>query len=293
MTEARLIWDAKAPLGEGPLWSARDNAVYWTDIKGHKLRRYHLADGGTNQWQMPEDICWVIERRHKPGFIAGFRTSVAELTLDPLIITPRFAPESNFPNNRLNDAKADGQGRIWFGSMNEITGSERADSGNLYRLDPDFGVHCVDTGYFCANGPTLSRDGRVIYHTDSAKRRIYCFDVAADGSLSNKRAFAEFSEADGYPDGMTTDVEGCLWVAHWEGWGITRFRPNGSRDRFISLPVSQVTSCCFAGPKLDRLFVTSARIGLLPQQLDKEPLAGGLFEVTPGVAGLPTEPFAG
>src|SRR5271167_2794228 len=177
--------------------------------------------------------------------------------------------------------------------MNESTGSERADRGNFYRLDPNFRVHCVDTGYLCANGPTLSRDGRVIYHTDSAKRRIYCFEIAAEGSLANKRVFAEFSEADRYPDGMTTDAEGCLWVAHWEGWGITRFRPNGSRDRLIDLPVSQVTSCCFAGPKLDRLFVTSARIGLSPQQLDKERLVGGFFEVTPGIAGLPTEQFAG
>jgi xylono-1,5-lactonase len=174
-----------------------------------------------------------------------------------------------------------------------MTGSECAHSGNFYRLDPDFTVRCVDTGYLCANGPTLGRDGRVIYHTDSTKSRIYRFDIPADGNFSNKRVFAEFSEADGYPDGITTDAEGCLWVAHWEGWGITRFRPDGSRDRFITLPVSQVTSCCFAGPKLDHLFVTSARIGLSPHQLDEEPLAGGFFEVTPSVAGLPTEQFAG
>ena len=268
------------------------HAVYWTDIKGDKLPRYRLADGAADEWQMPEDIGWVIERRHKPGFIAGFRRGVAELSLDPLTITPRLAPESSLPNNRLKDAKADSQdGSGWFDD--ELNRFRARDRGNFYRLDPNFRVHCVDTGYLCANGPTLSRDGRVIYHTDSAKRRITAWEFAADGSLANKRVFAEFSEADGYPDGMTTDAEGRLWVAHWEGWGITRFRPNGSRDRFIDLPVSQVTSCCFAGPKLDRLFITSARIGLSPQQLDKERSAGGFLEVTPGIAVLPTEQFAG
>ncbi len=290
MRDAKLIWDAKAPLGEGPLWSARDNAVYWTDIKGHKLRRYRLGDGGTDQWDVPEDFGWVVERRSRPGFIAGFRSGVAELSLDPLKITPRLAPEADLPGNRLNDAKADAQGRIWFGSMDD---SERAHSGNFYRLDPDFSLHRVDQGYICANGPTLGRDGKTIYHTDSSERRIYRFDIAADGSLVNKQVFIEFAVADGYPDGMTTDAEGCLWVAQWQGWGITRFRPDGSRDRFIPLPVSQVTSCCFAGPGLDRMFVTSARIGLTPQQLETEPLAGGFFEVTPGVVGLPTEQFGG
>lgn len=290
MAEAKLIWDAKAPLGEGPLWSARDNAVYWTDIKGHKLRRYRLADGGTDQWDMPEDIGWAIERRSKPGFVVGLRSGVAELSLDPLRITHRLAPEPDLPGNRLNDAKADSRGRIWFGSMDD---SERAHSGNFYRLEPDFTAHRVDSGYICANGPTLARDGKVIYHTDSSERRIYKFDIAADGSLANKRVFVEFTEADGYPDGMTTDAEDHLWVAQWQGWGITRFRPDGSRERFVPLPVSQVTSCCFAGPKLDRLFVTSARIGLSPQQLEKEPQAGGFFEVNTGLTGLPTEQFAG
>ena len=205
-------------------------------------------------------------------------------------MTERFKPEPKLLANRLNDAKVDPAGRVWFGSMDD---GEKDASGAFYRLDADFTHHKVDSGYICANGPTFSPDGKRVYHTDSLRNEIYQFDVAADGSLANKHIFASFEAKDGSPDGMTTDAEGFLWVALWGGWGIQRFSPDGKRDRFIKLPVSQVTSCCFAGDNLDRMFVTSAKIGLTAEQLKKEPLAGGFFEVDPGVTGLPTAAFAG
>jgi sugar lactone lactonase YvrE len=289
MSDARLVSDAKAENGEGPLWSRRDQAVYWVDIKGSLLHRYGL-DGDEQRWAMPDYICWVRERHDKPGLVIGLRKSIAELTLSPFRIVERAAVEPHEADNRLNDARADAKGRIWFGSMDN---GERRASGALYRLDPDFTYHEIDRGYVCANGPTFSPDGRRLYHTDSAARAIYQFDVGDDGSLTNKRLFASFTKAEGTPDGMTTDSEGCLWVCLWQGWGIIRLKPDGSKDRIISLPVSQVTSCTFAGDKLDRLFVTSARIGLSEAQLQKEPHAGGLFELDPGVSGLPTHQFAG
>lgn len=290
MSQPKLLLDAKADLGEGPLWSARDQALYWTDIKVRKLNRYRLADGATRSWDMPDSIGWAIERRDKPGFIIGLAHAVVEATLEPFKLTRRCALETDLPGNRLNDAKVDPKGRIWFGTMDN---AEKQHSGAFYRLDPDFSVHQVDRGYICANGPTFSPDGTIVYHTDSNLREIYRFDVQPDGSLANKRVFARFGEDEGFPDGMTTDREGCLWVAHWGGWRITRFRPDGTRDRAVPMPVSQVTSCTFGGDRLDRMFITSARIGLSDAQLAKEPLAGGLFEIDPGVTGLPTQQFAG
>jgi len=290
MSEPRLLLDAKANLGEGPLWSARDRAIYWTDIKVKRLNRYRLADGATQSWNMPDTIGWAVERRGKPGFIVGLAHAVAEVTLDPFAVTKRCTLETDKLANRLNDAKVDPKGCVWFGTVHD---PEQEASGAFYRLDPDFSVHTVDTSYIVANGPTFSPDGTIVYHADSTRREIYRFDVQSDGSLSGKRVFARFTEEDGYPDGMTTDREGWLWVAHWGGWRITRFRPDGTRDRVIPMPVSQVTSCTFGGDRLDRMFVTSARIGLSDAQLAKEPLAGGLFEVDPGVTGLPTGQFAG
>jgi D-xylonolactonase len=279
----KLAWDLGCTLGEGPIWSARDNAVYFVDIKGPAVHRLGLTDGARTSWAMPEMIGWLAERRE--GFIAGFQSGFAELSLDPLVIRPIGDPEPDLPGNRLNDGKVDPAGRLWAGTMDN---AEQAASGSLYRLDPDRSWRRMDQGYRVTNGPAFSPDGRTLYHSDSALRCVYRFDLAPDGGLGEREVFIRFGEADGYPDGMTTDAEGGLWIAHWGGSRVSRFTPDGRLDRAIPVPVSQPTSCVFAGPDLDRLFVTSAAIGLTD-----EPLAGGLFELDTGVRGLPTGAFAG
>lgn len=292
MTETfpRCVWPAGALLGEGPMWSARDKAVYWVDLKGQILHRLSLADESKKSSPMPERICWVVERSDQPGFVAGFKSGFAFLTLDPVRITPIGNPDAGLPGNRLNDAKADRLGRIWAGSMDD---EEVATSGSLFRLTADLRWQTLDSGYRITNGPAFSVDGSRMYHTDSPLQRIYVFDVSDEGEISNKRLFLQFEAGHGYPDGMTTDAEDHLWVAHWGGSRVSRFRPDGSFDRAIYLPASQITSCAFAGEKLDRLFVTSAAIGLGKEQRAAEPLAGSLFEVEPGCTGLPTRQFRG
>lgn len=285
LSDAICVWDAGAVLGEGPLWSAREGAVYWVDIKGQALMQLSLADGVQTIWPMPEPMGWLAERADKPGFIAGFKSGFAELSLDPLKIRPIGDPEPGLPGNRLNDAKVDPHGRIWAGSMDN---AEVAVSGALHRLDPDLTWRTLDHGYAVANGPTFSPAGDVLYHTDSAQRTVYRFNLTPEGVLSDKQIFIQFDPDWGYPDGMTTDAEGGLWICHWDGGRVSRFGPDGRFDRAIALPVSRVTSCAFAGPDLDRMFVTTASIGK-----EDEPMAGGLFEVDPGVRGLPTGLFRG
>ena len=272
-------------LGEGPLWSARENALFWVDILARQVHRLSLADDTVASWTMPETIGWLIEREHAAGFIAGFQSGFAELTLDPLHIVPLVDPEPDRPWNRLNDAKADRYGRIWAGSM-PVSADEP--SGALYRFEPDRSVVCVDTGYTIANGPALSPDGSRLYHTDSARGLIFQFRVAPDGELSARRAFIEFEPSWGKPDGMTFDRDGGLWVAHYGGGRVSRFHADGTLDRSIALPASQITSCTFAGPALDRMFVTSAADGA-----EHEAHAGALFEVDAGVRGWPPHRFAG
>jgi sugar lactone lactonase YvrE len=273
-------------LGEGPLWSARENALYWVDIKAPRVNRLSLVDGAVRTWAMPEAIGWLIERRDAQGFIAGFKSGFARLTLDPLAIDLFGDPEPHLPQTRLNDAKADGLGRIWAGSMDERPDAQPI--GALRRLDPDFTWREADTGYRIANGPTFSPDQRTLYHADSAQRVVYRYDVDDEGGLVNRRLFVTFAEDWGYPDGMTTDAEGGVWIAAWDGARINRFTPDGRLDRSIALPASQITSCAFAGPDLDRLFVTSAVMGR-----EDQPLAGALFEVDAGVRGLPPGQFGG
>ena len=271
-------------LGEGPLWSERDDAVYWVDIIGRKLLRLSLADDQVVCWDMPGPIGWVIERRSKPGFIAGFASGFAELELDPLNIRPIGDPEPDLPGNRMNDAKADPNGRIWAGTM----AANCTDvSGSFYRLDPDFSWARVEGPYGIANGPAISPDGRTLYHTDTALSQIYRFELRDDGTLGPRQVHIRFEREWGTPDGMTLDADGGLWVAHWGGSRVSRFTPEGKLERSIALPASQITSCTFAGENLDRMFVTSAADGV------DEPDAGKLFEVDPGCRGLPTLMFGG
>lgn len=279
------VWPARAMLGEGPVHDARDDALYFVDIKGKRLHRFGLTDGAQNVWDMPEPIGWAAPRATRPGFIAGFKSGFAELTLDPFSITPIGAPEADRVSNRLNDAKVDSHGRLWAGSMDD---EEKRVSGALYRLDPSLRWARMDDGYHVANGPTFSPDATMLYHTDSARREVYRFDLSPDGQLSNRRVFVRFQDDWGYPDGMTTDCDGGIWIAHWDGARVSRFTPDGELDRSIPLPVSRPTSCAFAGAKRDRLFITSAAIGR-----EDEALAGGLFEIDAGIHGAPSYAFAG
>ncbi len=276
--------DLRDKLGEGTLWSARDNAVYWTDIIAPALNRLSLADGSIDRWTMPEPIGWVAERQ-AGGFITGLQSGFARLTLDPLAIEPFGDPEQHLPGNRMNDGKADAEGRIWCGTMDM---AEQEDSGAFYRLDPDGRWIQMDSGYRVPNGPAFSPCGNWLYHTDSARQTVFRFARTEGGGLSHREVFIQFGDADGYPDGMTVDADGHLWIAHWGGSRVSRFTPEGKLDRAIPLPAQQVTNICFAGAGLNRMFVSSAAVGLPDNEYD-----GGLFEVDAGVKGLPTPLFAG
>jgi sugar lactone lactonase YvrE len=274
---------ARDQLGEGPLWSPRENALYWTDILAHRLNRLSFEDDTIQVWQFDTYLGWAIERE-AGGLVAGLGRDI--VLLDAANATSRViaAPEPERKGNRLNDAKADAQGRIWAGSM--PVGGDRPD-GAFYRLDVDGSVTQVDHGYQIANGPAIAPDGRFLLHTDTRQRTIFRFEIGGDGSLGPRVPFIRFEPDWGWPDGMTFDADGHLWVACWGAGCVARFTPEGARERAIALPASQITSCTFAGAGLDRMFVTSAAVGV------DEAEGGALFEVDPGCRGLPTQLYRG
>lgn len=275
-----------AILGEGPLWSKRDQCVYWVDILSHNLHAYYL-NGESKTWHFPEPIGWVIERE-KGDFIAGLMSGFAEVTLDPLTIKHIATPYPHEPENRLNDAKADDRGRIWAGSMHKPITKV---SGAFYRLNTDLSWQEVDGPYKIANGPTFSADHARVYHTDTGKSEIYVFDII-DGELANKTLWLTFPQDWGGPDGMTTDAQGGIWIAHWGPGRVTRFNPDATVDFSIDLPAKQITSLCFAGDSLDRVFVTSAA-----ENLPEDREGGTLFEIPApllrGHTGLEPQKFGG
>lgn len=279
-----------AILGEGPLWSERDNTLFWVDIRGKKLHALAFSDNSLKSWPMPDLIDWIVLRQ-SGGFLVAILRTVHALTLEPFTLTPLFDIEADKTDNRLNDAKVDPHGRLWTGTMHMPFNQKAA---ALYRIDADMSVHQVDAPYLCTNGPGFSADGRRMYHNETADRITYQFDVAADGALSNKRVFTTFGDGDGSPDGITVDAQGGIWIAHYNGARVTRFKPDGTRDFAIAIPAKQTTSMTFAGPNLDRMFVTTAA---QPPVGADDPQAGTLFEVPKaalrGHTGLPTRMFAG
>jgi xylono-1,5-lactonase len=288
--KADLVWDAKCTLGEGCVWHG--GSVYFVDIKAPAVHAFTPATGERRSWPMPEMTGWLVPRR-RGGWIAGFRCGVAfvELGDAPRIEWLHRLHEAGSPM-RLNDGKLDPHGHLWFGTMNNA--DESQPQGCLYRLNPSYLLARMDEGYCVTNGPTFSADGRTLYHTDSARRTIYAFDLSADGAIANKREWLRFRDDEGYPDGMTTDADGCLWIAHWGAGRVTRRDPvTGAEIARIDLAAPHTTNLCFGGSALTDLYVTTARIGLTESALAAAPLSGALFVVPDAGRGLPVRPFDG
>jgi sugar lactone lactonase YvrE len=284
----QCVADVHAVLGEGPVWVAREAALYWLDIKGRKI--FRLGDDGSfAQWPTPMRVGSLAPRRNG-AFIAGTDEGIA--VVDPA--ADRFAivanPEEALPGNRFNDGKVDRRGRFWAGTMDD---SERDSTGTLYCVGPEFAWSVVDKDYKVTNGPAFSPAGDVMYHNDSARQVTYAFDLDAEGHASNRRTFLQFGPGDGYPDGMTVDAEGGLWIAFWDGWCVRRYSPDAQWIETVRMPVQRPTSCAFGGRDLDRLYITSASIDLDQNALKMQPNAGGLFMLTPGVRGLADVPYDG
>lgn len=282
------VADVAALLGEGPLWVASEQALYWVDIKGRAIFRL-TNDGALQRWDTPVRV-GSLSRRQGGGFIAGTDHGLFAVDLDSGRFERLLDPEPDRPGNRFNDAKVDRSGRLWAGTMDD---GEAQASGALYRFDALDRWARVDDDYRVTNGPAFSPDGAILYHNDSARQVTYAFDLDHRGEVSNRRVLARYSDGDGYPDGMTVDRDGHLWVAFWDGWCVRRLSPAGEVVETVPLPVARPTSCAFGGPGLGRLFVTSASIGLSAEERAAQPQAGGLFAMKAPVVGIAELPFAG
>ena len=192
---------------------------------------------------------------------------------------------------RMNDGKVDPSGRFWAGSM---ATDEHAGAGTLYRLDPDRSVTPMLDGLTISNGLDWSDDRRTMYYIDTGTGRVdrFAYDDV-EGAISDRQPLVTIAAADGFPDGMTLDAEGFLWVALFDGWGVNRYAPDGRLDRRIELPAQQVTSVTFGGPDYAELYITTGQEGFPPGGRPDQPHAGGVFRCDPGVRGRPANRFLG
>lgn len=280
---------AGCELAEGPVWDARTQRLCFVDIEAPALFRFDPETEALERWALPAKIgCFALDAMG--GAVLALANGFARFDFATGEVAPIANPLAGRADHRLNDGGADPAGRFWAGSMHV---SARQPSGAVFCLERDATVRKVYDGFRVPNGFVWNADGTRLYFNDSPRAMFVAAFDAASGHAGPPFVFADAGAAPGFPDGMAMDEEGCLWSCRWDGHGIARFTPAGKLDRFVSFPVSRVTSCAFGGPRLDRLYVTTARKNLDAAALARETLAGAIFVLEPGVRGLPARRWSG
>jgi len=293
MNQVEHVLTMQNKLGEGPVWSAEEQALYWVDIENNSFFRYFPTTSKYESFDVGVPI-GVLALRAAGGLVMATKNGFA--FWDPKTQALQFLanPEADKPHTRFNDGAVDSQGRFWAGTMCGLPEICSAPEGSLYRLNPDGSVSIMETGIFIANGIDWSPDNKIMYFTDSTRHVIYAYDFdPAKGVIANRRPFISTPDEIGVPDGLTVDSEGCIWSARWGGWKITRYDPTGKVEREIQLPVQCPTSCAFSGANLDELYITSAWNELSVEQKKNQPYAGDLFRVKTDTKGRVSPKFAG
>ncbi|MFK4068180.1 SMP-30/gluconolactonase/LRE family protein [Streptomyces sp. NPDC029674] len=273
---------AEASLGEGPTWDAATGRLIWVDILGSRIHTYAPGDGRRTVMATEQHV-GAAKPRAGGGLVVNLRDGIG-------LYGPGGAPFSwllrdPVPGRRGNDAAVAPDGALWAGTMRY---DEAPGGGSLTRVGPDGTATELLGDVAVSNGTGWSPDGRLVYYVDSPTRRIDVLDHDGQQAL-NRRPFAHIEEGAGFPDGLTVDADGCVWVALWDGGAVRRYTPDGRLDRTVELPVRRPTACAFGGPDLRDLYITTARTGL-----DRpHPLSGSVLVVPDAGRGLPGVPFAG
>ncbi len=292
-----LVIDAKAELGEGPFWDEEKNKLLWIDGYAGRIYIYNQQTGSNRYIDVGQYI-GCINLRQKKGAVLALQHGLYFLDLESSALSKITDPEEEKANNRLNDGKCDCNGRLWVGSMN-MEGHHRSENldptGALYYMDKDLKTEKKLDNITISNGLAWSKDNKTMYYIDTPTRKVVAYDFNKyKGQISNERTVVKIPKDQGIPDGMTIDDNDNLWIAHFGGYQVSCWDPRtGEKVDKIEMPVKNVTCCTFGGENLDELFITTARAGLSKDELSKQPKAGGLFKIKPGIKGLPPYKFNG
>jgi sugar lactone lactonase YvrE len=287
---AEPILEAKALLGEGPLWDSEKNCLYWVDILGQKVNIYDPVTGHNRVFHVGQDVGTVVPAKSGDLMIA-LRDGFARLEIKSGKVV--MVAEKKSEGTRFNDGKCDPAGRFWAGTQaDEMTEG----AGALYCLNADLTVRTLIDQVTISNGLVWTSDAKRFYYIDSPTYEVAAFDYDVDtGNIANRKMAIKIDQNLGMPDGMAIDEEDMVWVAHWGGGKVTRWDPQTGKllDR-IDVPGANLVTCCaFGGPNLDDLFITSASVGLNDEQKKIQTLAGSIFRIKLNVKGVPAYSFDG
>lgn len=287
--EARCVAPVGAMLGEGPLWFAAENSLYWVDILGAKVFRHCLADGSTEVGTLPFALTSLAPMRDGRLIGSGW-TGVHAFDTRSGALTEILRLDIDAQALRINDGACHADGSFWFGTMDL---EEWRPLGDFYRLAADASCTRIAAAFAITNGPAFTPAGDRGYFVDTLGRRILQAEMKNGTPVPPLRAFVQIAQDEGFPDGLTVDADGGVWCAHWGGSRVTRFDAGGRVTDVVRLPVANVTKCAFGGERLDRLFISTARKGLDAAALHAQPLAGGLFEAEVGYRGVAPAAYHG
>jgi len=289
MAEIERLTDS-AMFGEGPCWHAQEKVLYWVNILGKTLHRYDPQSCTDHTWNVGQ-LVGTVAPRASGGLLLALQHGFAFFDSSSGAIK-HLVPAETRPDTRFNDGKCDPAGRFWCGSMDI---QEEKSIGTFYRMDADQSVTKIESNLGISNGMGWSPHRTTMYHIDSATRCVFAYDYdLKTGNVANRRVAFQLEESQGYPDGMTTDSEGMLWIAHWAGACVCRWNPaTGTLLERHDTPAPHTSACCFGGDDLSELYITSARKELTDQQLTDFPESGCLFRLKTSVCGSPTFAYAG
>ena len=272
---AELALKLECNVGEGPFWDDVKQDLYFVDIMNKQIKMFSLTSKLVETVQFNQEIGAVFLDQ-KSNLIVAARDGIFAATRDGVLDTLLAPIELEDTSIRTNDAKCDAYGRMWVGTMAfDFTPGAAAlfsfDSKDLKKVVPDLTV---------SNGIGWSLDKKIMYFIDSPTKRVDIFDFDLEsGELRNRRPFLLLGDLDAFPDGLTTDEDGGVWVALFGGGEVRRFDSQGTLTHIVEIPVKQVTSCCFGGGDMSDLYITTAQNGMDSDSLIREPLAGSLFRV--------------
>jgi|SRR6185503_8411044 len=285
-----IVLPHKCLLGEGPVWDFRRKVICWVDILNGEIHQYA-------PWSKEHQVIWVGQMIGAAvlcsdgHFLTALKNGFGFVNRETHEVSMLANPESHLPGNRFNDGKCGPDGRFWAGTMSH---ADEPEKGSFYMFDKDHSVTKKIDRISISNGMAWSADDKTFYYIDTPTYAVAAYDFdKRTGEISRKRIVIRIPNEDGSPDGMTIDNEGMLWIAHWDGWQITRWNPaTGEKLAAIKMPAARITSCAFGGDDFGDLYITSARTGLKESQLANQPLAGSLFVIKNiGVKGLPAFEF--